>query len=161
MNQIKSGGDLAAFARRASEAYKAAFDLSREDGALRAFKYLLLRLTVGGLRMEEVDELRKVGKAVFAGSDPTSAANKVLKDTSSSPLAIAIASAALTEPPISRQRALLGSALGAHASLAMSGGTPDSGLVVYAAVIGSATAETTHVIHEFVGAEWKEFGSRD
>jgi len=43
----------------------------------------------------------------------------------------------------------------------MSGGSPDKGLVVYAAVIASATPETTHIIHEFVGTEWKEFGRRD
>jgi hypothetical protein len=49
MNQIKSTGDAAAFARDATAHYKAAIDLCEEDGRLRAFKYLLERLTVGGL----------------------------------------------------------------------------------------------------------------
>jgi len=161
MNPIKSTGDSAAFARGADEHYREAIALCEEDGRLRAFKYLLLRLTVGGLRMNEVDELRKVGQAVFAGSDPGPAAQEVLSDTSSSPLAVVIAQAALKETTESRQRAVLGAVLGAHANIAMSGGEVDTGLAVFAATVAAATAETTSIIQAFVGNEWEQFGTRE
>ena len=74
MNEIKSTGDAAAFARGSAGDYKAAIDLCTEDGRLRRFKYLLERLTVGGLRMDEVPPLRKVGEAVFGGKDTSAAA---------------------------------------------------------------------------------------
>src|SRR5437764_11825961 len=97
MNEIKSTGDSAAFARGSAADYKAAIDLCAEDGRLRRFKYLLERLTVGGLRMDEVPHLRKVGEAVFGGKDPGAAVARVLKHASATPLAVAIASAALKD----------------------------------------------------------------
>ena len=158
MNEIKSTGDAAAFARGSAGDYKAAIDLCTEDGRLRRFKYLLERLTVGGLRMDEVPPLRKVGEAVFGGKDPSAAAARVLNHASATPLAVAIASAALKDSNASRQRSLLGAVLGAHASVGMARGQADIGLVVYAAVIGSATGETTQMIHDFVGNNWGPFG---
>ena len=144
MNEIKSTGDAAALAQAATAHYKAAIDLCREDGRLRAFKYLLERLTVGGLSFDEVVHLRKVGEAVFGGKNPDDAVKKVLKQAKLSPLAVAIASAAQKESNESQQRSLLGAVLGAHASIAMAGGQADAGLVVYAALIGSATGVFTH-----------------
>ena len=161
MIQIKSTGDAGAFARDAAAHFKSAIDLCNEDGRLRAFKYLLLRLTVGGLRMDEVGHLRKIGEAVFAGKNARAAIDKVLTQANSSPLAVAIASAASKESNPSQQRSLLGAVLGAHASIGMGGGQADAGLVVFAAIIGSATGETTQLIHEFVGSQWEQFGTRD
>jgi hypothetical protein len=161
MNEIKSTGDATAFARGSGEHYKKAIDRCKEDGQLRRFKYLLKRVTAGGaLSFDEAKSLQKVGEAVFKEEDPGDAVQKVVT-ASANPLAIAIANAALKESTASRQRSLLGAALGAHASHAMADDKPDKGLIVYAAVIGSATAETTQMIHDFLGNGWDNFGQDD
>jgi hypothetical protein len=161
-NQMKSTGDATAFARDTAEHYKAAMALCDEDGRLRALKYLLLRLTVGNLlRREEVDDLRKLGQAVFGESDPAEAAKELLNRPSPSPLAIVIANTALAASNTSKQRSMLGAVLGAHASIAMAGGAVDMGLVTFAAMIGSAVAETTRMIQEFVGNQWEQFATRE
>src|ERR1700755_1758968 len=110
MEHFASKGDAAVFARGAVEHNRAAIDLCQGDGQLRAFKYLLMRLTTAGLSVEEVPNLRRVGEAVFTGADPSVAAQVVLGNSSSSPLAIEIANAALKQPD-TRQRSLLGAVL--------------------------------------------------
>jgi hypothetical protein len=93
--------------------------------------------------MDEVDGLRKLGHAVFEGSDPTVAAQQVLKHPSATPLAIVIANVALNVSDASRAKTVIGAVLGAHANTAiMSGGTIDAGLAAFAAVIGAANAES-------------------
>ncbi len=162
MIEIKSTGDALAFALATAQHEKAAVALINEDGRLRAFKYLLLRLTAGGLLMDEVPGLRKLGRAVFEGSDPAKAAKAVLDHPSATPLAIVIANVALNASDTSRARAVLGAVLGAHACTAIkSGGGIDAGLAAFAALIGAANAETTAIIEKFIGDDAPGFGSRD
>jgi hypothetical protein len=162
MIEIKSTGDAKAFARAAVQHENAAVALCQEDGRLRAFKYLLLRLTAGGLHMDEVDGLRKLGRAVFEGSDATAAAQDVLDHPSATPLAIVIANVALNSSHPSRAKAVLGAVLGAHANTAiMAGNTVDAGLAAFAAVIGAANAESMPFMEKFIGDDAPGFGSRE
>jgi hypothetical protein len=153
-----SNSDPAAFALNAAQLCSSAISLNREDARL-GLKYLLLRLTTVGLKSEEVTELQKLGIAVFKKSD-ISRAIRNIRQASASPLAVAIANVVEGVPADQRQAVFLGAVLSAHA--AHNVGERRSDLVLFAAVNGAATVQTTILTQELIGhGQGLEFAQRE
>lgn len=153
-----SDSDRAVFAQNAAQLCSSAISLNREDARL-GLKYILLRLTTVGLKNEEVSELQKLGIAVFKKSDINQAIQNI-RQPSASALAVAIANVVEGVPADQRQSVFLGAVLGAHA--AHNVGERRSDLVLFAAVNGAATVQTTSLTLELIGhGHALEFAQRE
>jgi hypothetical protein len=139
--------DSSAFAQNAAQLADSAISLSREDAHL-GLKYLLLRLTTVGLKTEEVPELQKLGIAIFKKADIAEAIKKI-QHPSASPLAVAFANVVQRVPADQRQVVFMGAVLSAHA--AHNVGDRRADLVLFAAVNGAATVQTTALVQELIG----------
>jgi len=150
--------DATAFAENAAQLFNSAISLSREDARL-GLKYLLLRLTTVGLKSDEVGELQQLGIAVFKNADIALPLQNIRKPLAS-PLAVAIANVLEAVPPDRRQSVFLAAVLSAHA--AHNVGERRSDLVLFAAVNGAATAQTTILTQDLIAhRHGLEFAERE
>jgi hypothetical protein len=155
--------DLKQLGQEAGTRYARAISLGHEDLQLRAVKYLLLRLTVGGLNSEDVDRLRPLARAAFFEEDVTAEVNEVRKSKKSSPLALALADV-VAEAKGSKRMAMLGAVLGAHAAL---GARVDQGAQhglaeMQGAIVGAAVFETHRLLEQMITTpSWSDFATRD
>ena len=155
--------DLKHLAQEAGSRYANAISLGRGDIQQRAIKYLLLRLTVGGLNTKDVDKLRSLASAAFSEADVTSEVNNIQKGKESSPLALAIAGI-VAEAQGSKRMAMLGAVLGAHAAHAarVNQDARDGVAEMQGAIVGSSVFETNRFLEQFLGSQtWSDFASRD
>jgi hypothetical protein len=158
---LKSTGDVEAFAANAGRLYRGAADLNREDFQLRALKYPLLRLSVHGLSAEDQKDLATLAREVVAERDVTEAAERITGRQSASPIAVAIAGIVVAARG-SKWLALLGSVVGAHAALSLSAGARDDvGFDVVGAIVGAACLESGEFVQRAIGNDVLAFVERD
>jgi hypothetical protein len=162
MQELKSNWDASALAGEASDRYNGAMGLFQEDARL-GVKYLILRLELLGLTNDEIADLRRLAQVVFAGADPSTAAQAILHRPSATPLAVVIANVALGAPAESKRAALMGAILGAHSIVITLGGSAaDAGVSALAATVGAATYGGAGLIERIVeGDAWQQFASKD
>jgi hypothetical protein len=161
MVEVKSSGDVNAFAAHAGRLCQSAVDLNREDFRLRALKYPLLRLSVHGLSAHDQKELLELAKDVVEERDATKAAERITSRTSASPIAVAIADIVVSARG-SKWLAMLGSVVGAHAALSISaGGQGDVGLDVVGAIVGAVCLDSEQFLQQAIGNDVKAFVKRD
>jgi hypothetical protein len=162
MQELKSNWDASALAGEASDRYNGAMGLFQEDARL-GVKYLILRLELLGLTSDEIADLRRLAQTIFAGADPSAAAQAILKRSPATPLAVVIANVALSAPSDSKRAAMMGAILGAHSLvIALGGSAPDAGISAFAASVGAATYAGAGLIERLVeGDAWQQFASRD
>jgi hypothetical protein len=164
MVEVKSTGDVNAFAINAGRLYQGAVDLNREDFGLRALKYPLLRLSVHGLSAEDQKELAALAKAVVEERDVTDACERITGRKSASPIAVAIAKivASARGSRGSKWMAMLGAVIGAHAALSLSAGRRDDvGFDVVGAIVGAACLDSDEFVQQAIGNDVKAFVERD
>jgi folate-dependent tRNA-U54 methylase TrmFO/GidA len=155
--------DLKQLAQEAGSRYARAVGLGREDLQLRAVKYLLLRLTVGGLHNEELARLRALASAALLESDVSNEAEAIQKKKDSSPLALTLAGI-VAEARGSKRAAMLGAVLGAHAAHGARGGEDarDGRAEMQGAVVGAAILETHRMLEEMIAQpSWSDFSTRE
>ena len=162
MSQFKSSGDVKAFAHDAGQFYRNAIGLNREDFQLRALKYPLLRLSTDGVTELDRSDLAELAKLAFEEGDVTSAAERIQKRKSASPIAVAIANVVASAQG-SKRMAMLGAVIGAHAASArvLSGGSRDAGFDVVGAIVGAACLDSINFVQKVVGDDWKGFAERE
>jgi hypothetical protein len=122
-------------------------------------KYILERLTTSGLRMEDVKELQRVGIEILGGGGGDHVLAKISNNKSASPLAISIANVVAAAPEPERKSVLLGAILTAHAAEVISQRDPT--LVIFAAVVGAATARSSSFTQGVIAQDAKGFTHRE
>jgi hypothetical protein len=148
-------------ANQADSLYLRAIELHQEDSNARALHYLLLRLTVGGLKREEVPTLKELARLAFLEADISKQADQIKQQATSSPLAIAIASV-VAQARGSKRTAMLGAVLGAHAALATRGSVTNGVAEINGAILGAAVLQARDLTVQFLEQPmWSDFVSRD
>lgn len=161
MVEVKSSGDMNAFAASAGRLYEGAVDLNREDFRLRAFKYPLLRLSVHGLGTQDQKALVKLAQDIVEERDVAHACEAIANRKSASPIAVAIAGIVASARG-SKWTALLGSVVGAHAALGLSaGGHGDVGFDIIGAIVGAACLDSDEFVQQAIGNDVKAFVEKD
>jgi hypothetical protein len=155
--------DLTSLAQESGSRYDQAISLGKEDLQLRAVKYLLLRLTAGGLNIADVDKLRALAGAAFFEADVTSQVDGIRNSKESSPLAVALAGV-VAQAKGSRKTAMLGAVLGAHAALGarVDQNAHDGFAEMQGAIVGAAAFEVHRMLEQIlVTPSWSDFATRD
>jgi hypothetical protein len=148
-------------ANQAGDLYLRAIELHQEDAQARAIKYFLLRLTVGGLKQEEVIQLRELARLAFLEADISKQADQIRQQATASPLAVAIASV-VAQARGSKRIAMLGAVLGAHAGHATRGSMTNGVPEINGAILGAAVLQARDITQQFLEqAMWSDFLSRD
>jgi hypothetical protein len=161
MVEVKSAGDVNAFAADAGRRYQGAIDLNREDFRLRSLKYPLLRLSVHGLGAEDQKELAELAKDIVEEREVTDALDRITNRKSASPIAVAIAGI-VGSARGSKWMAMLGAVIGAHAALSLSaGGQGDVGFDVVGAIVGAACLDSAEFVQQVIGNDVKAFVERE
>jgi hypothetical protein len=154
--------DVKQVAQESGRRYESAIALGREDLQLRAVKYLLLRLSVGGLGHDDIAPLRALAGAAFE-EDDIEAPLKQLRKGKPSNLALAIA-AVVESARGSKRSAMLGAVLGAHAAhgARINQDARDGAAEMQGAVLGAAVFETHRIFEEMLKTtSWSDFVSRE
>ena len=135
--------------------FELAIDNSIADAGQRRLRYHLLRLTVAGLRREELDDLGELGRLAFQSSSSEQVveqADKVKARPELSRLAAAITDlvATATRSPASTRDVFLGAVLGAYAGLHSDGDAHDAAVI--GAIGGAIAVSANTFITERIGA---------
>jgi hypothetical protein len=106
----------------ARDRFDSAADFVGEDIENQLLRYHLLRLTVVGLRRQEIEPLLALARQAFAEADVTEQVEAITGASDSSPLAVAIAGIVAAAPravpgSAPRASAMTGAVVGAYAAL--------------------------------------------
>lgn len=144
-----------AMAQMAANLCQSAIERHRQDAHL-GLEYLLKRMTVAGLALDDIPGLKQLGIAVLKNSDINPAVNRIRGRDSVTPIAVAIANVVDAAPSDQRQVVFLGAVLGAHSAVDI--GQGDHALAVFAVITAAATAQTAILTQAFIadggGPDW-------
>ncbi len=151
-----------AILEKAGDHFRFSADFSFEDAGPQRLRYHLLRLTVAGLKEQDVEDLGELGRLAFQDSDVTEQAKKIMERPDASRLARAIADivrqAGVVRGLVKPREALFGAVLGAYAGLQNVEGLDQMSVATLGAIDGAIAMSTSRFIeHNIDRQAWFEY----